>query len=106
MSPKRLGSLLTLVVTLLGCTSDSPSSGTPGGGTPGQGTPTVPATILTVMTQNMDDGTDFAPIFGAVTLDTLTTVVADTYSEVQASNTVMGHEYSNSAEYSNLHGRE
>ena len=39
-----------------------------------------------ILDQNVDDGTDFGPIFGAVTLDTLTTVVADTYSEVQASN--------------------
>src|SRR5438309_1556053 len=86
MSPKHIIGILTLVVTLLGCNGDHPSSGTTGDGTPGQGTTTVPTNILTVMTQNVDDGTDFGPIFGALTLATLTTVVADTYSEVQASN--------------------
>ncbi len=81
MSPTRIISIIALVLTLLGCNGDHTSPSTTG-----QGTTNVPANILTVMTQNVDDGTDFGPLFGAVTLDTLTTVVADTYSEVQASN--------------------
>ena len=81
MSPKHIISIIALVLTLLGCDGDHPSPSTTG-----QGTTNLPANILTVMTQNVDDGTDFGPIFGAVTLDTLTTGVADTYSEVQASN--------------------
>jgi endonuclease/exonuclease/phosphatase family metal-dependent hydrolase len=46
----------------------------------------MPPNILTVMTQNMYVGTDFSPIFGAVTSDTLKTAVADAYANVQASN--------------------
>jgi hypothetical protein len=52
----------------------------------GPGPTTMTPNILTVMTQNMDDGTDFGLIFGALTLDTLKTAVANTYAEVQASN--------------------
>src|SRR5438105_14206340 len=42
--------------------------------------------ILTVMTRNMDTGTDFGPIFSATTPLQLLTAVGAAYAEVQASN--------------------
>ena len=41
--------------------------------------------VLTVMTQNMDNGTDFGPIFAAQSPAQLLIAVAVTYAEVQAS---------------------
>jgi len=41
---------------------------------------------LTVMTRNMDTGTDFGPIFSATTPLQLLTAVGAAYAEVQASN--------------------
>src|SRR2546421_5914558 len=42
--------------------------------------------VLTVMTRNMDTGTDFGPIFSATTPLQLLTAVGGAYSEGQASN--------------------
>ena len=42
--------------------------------------------VLTVMTRNMDNGTDFGPIFAAQTPSQLVTAVTTTYAEIQASN--------------------
>lgn len=42
--------------------------------------------VLTVMTRNMDTGTDFGPIFSATTPLQLLTAVGAAYAEVQASN--------------------
>src|SRR5438270_12745592 len=42
--------------------------------------------VLTVMTRNMDTGTDFGPIFSATTALQLLTAVGAAYAEVQASN--------------------
>ena len=42
--------------------------------------------VLTVMTRNMDNGTDFGLIFAAQTPTQLLTAVAITYAEIQASN--------------------
>src|SRR2546422_5356329 len=42
--------------------------------------------VLTVMTRNMDTGTDFGPIFSATTPFQLLTAVGAAYAEVQASN--------------------
>lgn len=42
--------------------------------------------VLTVMTRNMDNGTDFGLIFAAQTQAQLLTAVAQTYAEIQASN--------------------
>src|SRR5262249_53440359 len=42
--------------------------------------------VVTVMTYNVDEGTDLAPVLGATTLAQLATAVAEVYTEVQASN--------------------
>jgi endonuclease/exonuclease/phosphatase family metal-dependent hydrolase len=42
--------------------------------------------VLPIMTRNMDEGTDFAPIFQATTPQDFATQVAAAYLEVQASN--------------------
>jgi endonuclease/exonuclease/phosphatase family metal-dependent hydrolase len=42
--------------------------------------------VVTVMTQNMDEGTGFGPILAATTLPQFLTAVATTYAEVQAGN--------------------
>lgn len=42
--------------------------------------------VLTVMTRNMDNGSDFGPIFAAASFPDLITAVTATYAEVQASN--------------------
>ncbi len=42
--------------------------------------------VVTVMTYNVDEGTDLAPVLGATTLAELVTAVAEVYAEVQASN--------------------
>lgn len=42
--------------------------------------------LLTVMTRNMDNGTDFGPIFSAQTQSQLVTAVSTTFVEIQASN--------------------
>ena len=42
--------------------------------------------VLTVMTRNVDEGTDFGPIFSATTFTQFATEVAAAYLEVQASN--------------------
>ena len=42
--------------------------------------------VLTVMTRNLDTGTDFGPIFSATTPLQLLTAVGAAYAEVQASN--------------------
>src|SRR5947209_3014162 len=42
--------------------------------------------VLTVMTRNLDTGTDFGPIFSATTPFQLLTAVGAAYAEVQASN--------------------
>src|SRR6266496_291818 len=42
--------------------------------------------VLTVMTRNLDTGTDFGPIFSATTPLQLLTAVGEAYAEVQASN--------------------
>ncbi len=41
---------------------------------------------VTVMTQNMDDGTDFGPIFTATSFSGFVAAVGATYNEVQAGN--------------------
>src|SRR5215471_16392163 len=82
----RLVGMIALVMTLLGCNGDHPSAGAPGSSPMSPSPPTMTPNIVTVMTQNMDDGTDFGPIFGALTLDTLKAAAAATYAEVQASN--------------------
>ena len=41
---------------------------------------------LAVMTRNMDNGTDFGPIFTAQTPEELVAAVTATYAEIQASN--------------------
>ena len=42
--------------------------------------------LLTTMTRNMDEGTDFGPIFSAANFSQFATEVANAYLEVQASN--------------------
>ncbi len=44
------------------------------------------ARVLKVMTRNMDEGTDFGPIFSATTFDQFAAEVAAAYIEVQQSN--------------------
>jgi len=72
---RRVGlcALLTLAMTMAGF-----------GGKASQGADC--ARVLTVMTYNVDEGTDLAPVLGATTLAELATAVADVYTEVQASN--------------------
>jgi endonuclease/exonuclease/phosphatase family metal-dependent hydrolase len=68
-----LCALLMLSVTLAGF-----------GGRASQNTDSV--RVVTVMTYNVDEGTDLAPVLGATTLAELVTAVAEVYAEVQASN--------------------
>ncbi len=72
---RRVGlcALLTLAMTLTGF-----------GGRVSQATDSV--RVVTVMTYNVDEGTDLAPVLGATTLAELVTAVAEVYAEVQASN--------------------
>ena len=68
---RRVGlcALLTLAMTMAGF-----------GGKVSQATDC--ARVLTVMTYNVDEGTDLAPVLSATTLAELATAVADVYTEV------------------------
>jgi endonuclease/exonuclease/phosphatase family metal-dependent hydrolase len=72
--------LLSLVTTLLlfGWTSL--------GAHATQQVPLTSTRAVTIMTQNMDAGTDFGPVLGATTLQQFLAAVTATYQEVQASN--------------------
>src|SRR5262245_11568432 len=72
---RRIGlcALLTLAMTLSGF-----------GGEASQDADS--ARVVTVMTYNVDEGTDLAPVLSATTLAQLATAVAEVYAEVLASN--------------------
>ena len=72
---RRVGlcALLILAMTLAGF-----------GGFASQATDSV--RVVTVMTYNVDEGTDLAPVLSATTLEELAKAVAEVYLEVQASN--------------------
>src|SRR5579859_3071391 len=72
--------LLTLVTILLvfGWTSSVAQAA--------QQTSLTSTRTVTIMTQNMDAGTDFGPVLGATTLQQFLAAVTATYQEVQASN--------------------
>ena len=72
---RRVGlcALLTLAMTMTGF-----------GGEDSQAANSV--RVVTVMTYNVDEGTDLAPVLSATTLAQLATAVAEVYAEVLASN--------------------
>ena len=72
MSPKRIVFVTTMLVMSI-CLIGVPA---------GQGQDRV----LTVMTRNMDNGSDFGPVFAAATFPDLIAAVTATYAEIQASN--------------------
>ena len=76
---RRTGRLLLL--TLVACIVATPT---------GLGSPHAKSNgsqrTVTVMTRNMDEGSDLAPVLGATTPEELLSAVADTYKEVMDSN--------------------
>src|SRR4051794_21390770 len=75
----HLGRAVTLFLAVL-------LAGWPGpGAQAAEAPPDRDARPITVMTQNMDEATDFGPLFSATTGPDVLAAVAATYAEVQAS---------------------
>jgi endonuclease/exonuclease/phosphatase family metal-dependent hydrolase len=75
---RRSTALIACVLSLVATGASAPTALA---GRPGQSVRVVP-----VMTQNMDEGTDFGPLLTAGTVSDLLSAVSATYLEVQASN--------------------